>query len=212
MRTVIAALVVFGLLAPAAHARALDAPVAHAAATCADYANQAEAQRAADTRDGDGDGIYCESLPCPCLKPGNDGGSAPAPTPTPAPSTPSCSKPSGVQPIGFSGTKYPTIRPTRWRRSARAGRRCWCSTAPAPTRGARGCWRARRRGTATTATSNPPALGRGRGAGLVGGSDPRGWKADVDYVPSSENRSHGSVMGTKLRRFCNGTKFRHAFY
>ena len=42
----------------------------HAAATCADYSNQADAQRAADTRDADGDGIYCESLPCPCLKPG----------------------------------------------------------------------------------------------------------------------------------------------
>ena len=33
------------------------------AATCADYDTQAEAQRAADTRDGDGDGRYCESLP-----------------------------------------------------------------------------------------------------------------------------------------------------
>ena len=29
------------------------------AATCADYATQAEAQRAADTRDADGDGVYC---------------------------------------------------------------------------------------------------------------------------------------------------------
>src|SRR3954453_14866681 len=53
-------------------------PRAHAAAVCADYANQAAAQRAADTIDSDGDGIYCESLPCPCLKPG-----APAPTPQP---------------------------------------------------------------------------------------------------------------------------------
>ena len=44
-------------------------PVAHAAAVCADYPNQAAAQRAHDTRDGDGDGIYCEDLPCPCLKP-----------------------------------------------------------------------------------------------------------------------------------------------
>jgi hypothetical protein len=32
-------------------------PVAHAAATCADYPNQAAAQRAGDTRDADGDGI-----------------------------------------------------------------------------------------------------------------------------------------------------------
>ena len=36
------------------------------AATCSDFPNQAAAQRAANTRDADGDGIYCESLPCPC--------------------------------------------------------------------------------------------------------------------------------------------------
>jgi micrococcal nuclease len=50
------------------------------AATCDDYSNQAEAQRAADTRDADGDGIYCEALPCPCLKPAQS--SAPSPTPS----------------------------------------------------------------------------------------------------------------------------------
>jgi hypothetical protein len=38
--------------------------------TCADYPNQAAAQRAADTIDADHDGIYCETLPCPCLRPG----------------------------------------------------------------------------------------------------------------------------------------------
>jgi hypothetical protein len=42
------------------------APRAHAAATCDGYANQRDAQNTADTRDPDGDGIYCESLPCPC--------------------------------------------------------------------------------------------------------------------------------------------------
>lgn len=47
---------------------------ARAAATCSDYSNQADAQRAGDTRDADGDGIYCEALPCPCLRPGGDGG------------------------------------------------------------------------------------------------------------------------------------------
>ena len=40
----------------------------------------------------------------------------------------------------------------------------------------------------------------------------RGWRADVRYVPSHENRSHGSTMGIKLRRFCNGTRFRYVFY
>jgi glycosyltransferase involved in cell wall biosynthesis len=39
-----------------------------------------------------------------------------------------------------------------------------------------------------------------------------GWKADVRYVPSGENRSHGSVLGIQLRRFCDGTRFRYVFY
>jgi hypothetical protein len=45
---------------------------------CADYPNQAAAQKAADTVDADHDGIFCEALPCPCLK---RAGSAPAPAP-----------------------------------------------------------------------------------------------------------------------------------
>lgn len=62
-------------------------PAVGNAATCSDYDNQADAQRAADTRDADGDGVYCESLPCPCLRPGQGdtggggGESRPAPRP-----------------------------------------------------------------------------------------------------------------------------------
>jgi hypothetical protein len=52
-------------------------PVAHVSATCADFPNQAAAQRAHNTRDADADGVYCESLPCPCLKPGQNTGSTP---------------------------------------------------------------------------------------------------------------------------------------
>ena len=47
---------------------------AHAAATCSDFPNQAAAQKAHNTRDADGDGIYCEDLPCPCSKPSSGGG------------------------------------------------------------------------------------------------------------------------------------------
>src|SRR6185369_16989231 len=86
-------------------------PLARAASVCADYPNQAAAQRAADTRDGDGDGIYCESMPCPCLKPGDsDGSGGGSDEPASDPKSPSCQKPSGVQSISFSATKYPKIK------------------------------------------------------------------------------------------------------
>ena len=61
----------------------------------------------------------------------------------------------------------------------------------------------------------PAAVGRGRPngdlRGLVRGINPTGWMADVAYVPSKENRSHGSALGAKLRGFCDGTKFEYAF-
>jgi hypothetical protein len=69
-------------------------PSSAMATTCSAYSNQAAAQRAADTRDADGDGIYCESLPCPCLKPGGGSTSPPpppaAPPPPPAQETTRC--------------------------------------------------------------------------------------------------------------------------
>jgi hypothetical protein len=210
VRIVVAVLVSFGLLAPAASARPLDGPVAHASATCADYSNQAAAQRAADTRDSDGDGVYCESLPCPCLSPGDGGGSDPAPTPTPSPE-PSCSKPSRVQSIGFSKAKYPNIR----RHALAAIRDGWPSILVLNRPGADERRDRLLEDVPTRAGFDrdeyPPAVGRGRGKGLARGTGPRGWMADVEYVPSAENRSHGSSLGGKLRRFCNGTKFRYAF-
>jgi len=65
-------LVISCALAPSAHAST--GPVARMSTTCSDFSNQAAAQRAHNTRDSDGDGIYCEDLPCPCLKPGQSGG------------------------------------------------------------------------------------------------------------------------------------------
>ena len=62
-----------------------------------------------DPRDADGDGIYCESLPCPCAKGNGGGGRQPAPSPTHTTAT-SCVRPRGIVGIGFSATKYPDIR------------------------------------------------------------------------------------------------------
>jgi hypothetical protein len=47
--------------------------------------------------------------------------------------------------------------------------------------------------------------------GLVRGINPLGWMASVMYVESSEYSSHGASLGGKLRRFCNGTRFRYVF-
>ena len=88
MRRLLLLVLVLAVFWPAAAQAA--PPVARAAATCDDYDNQADAQRAKDTRDADGDGVYCEALPCPCARPGSGGGGGggtdePAPEPRPAP-------------------------------------------------------------------------------------------------------------------------------
>src|SRR5215210_2965747 len=82
---------------------AAEPPVARASATCADYSNQADAQRAKDTRDADGDGIYCESLPCPCLKPGGGGGGGGGGNPT------GCHRVKQVVRVRFDDDRWPNI-------------------------------------------------------------------------------------------------------
>ncbi len=198
-------------LAAAAAATLLSASPA-AAKSCSDYPNQAAAQRAADTRDADGDGIYCEALPCPCSKRagGNSGGGSGGGNSGTSPQ--GCVRPQGVQSIGFSATKYPNI----FRHFTRAVKAGW----PRVLRINRPGADARRDRLLENVFTRsgfdrdeyPPAVGRGRGKGLTRGANPTGWMASVQYVPSSENRSHGSVLGIKLRRFCNGTAFRYVFY
>lgn len=36
----------------------------------------------------------------------------------------------------------------------------------------------------------------------------RGWRTDVAYVPSGQNRGAGARIGIKPRRYCDGTRFR----
>jgi hypothetical protein len=179
------------------------------AATCSDHASQAAAQRAADTRDADGDGLYCESLPCPCSKPSSGGGKAPKPAH--AESRRRCVKARREQSISFSATRYPNIR-RHFLAALKAG---WARTLVLNRSGADARRDRLLGGFPTRAGFDrdeyPPAVGRGRGRGLVAGTDPRGWRADVRYVPSVENRSHGSRLGIELRRFCDGTRFRYVF-
>jgi hypothetical protein len=199
---------VAALLVGAAADAPVPTPIAQAA-TCSDYSNQAAAQRAHDTRDADGDGIYCESLPCPCAR-GNGGG---ATSPAPAPSHPasSCARPRGTVTLDFSAARYPHIR-AHYLRALRHG---WPRILVLNRPGA-GARRERllsdmppRAGM--DRDEYPPAVGRGMPPEVVRGAHPRGWKADVEYVPSSENRSQGAVMGAELRPYCNGTRFRYRF-
>ncbi len=181
------------------------------AATCADYSNQADAQNAGDTLDADGDGIYCESLPCPCSAAPPDSGDPAAPKPQSA-DPKNCTTPTGVRKITFSSTKYPNIR-KHFRGALKRG---WPRTLVLNRNEADQRRDRLLEGYPTKPGLDrdeyPPAVGRGKGKGLERGSNPTGWKADVRYVPSAENRSQGSVLGLKLRRFCSGTKFRYIFY
>jgi hypothetical protein len=187
-------------------------------ATCDDYQNQADAQRAKDTRDADGDGIYCETLPCPCLPPDPRAGGGAGDDPSKdegggggGNEDGSCTRPRGVQRLVFDKDRYPNIQ-KHVRIALRQGwpRRLVVNRSGADARRDRLL-----EGYPTKEGQDrdeyPPAVGRGRGKGLERGRNPRGWKAHVRYVPSSENRSHGAVLGDKIEDFCNGTRFRYVF-
>jgi hypothetical protein len=220
---VLMALAAWPIASTASTASATESPIASAATVCADHPNQASAQSAKDTRDPDGDGIYCESLPCPCLPPDPRAGSGePAAPPVeeqpvapPVEEEPevedTCARPKAVQRLVFSADKYPNIR----RHFRGALRRGWPRTLVLNRPGADARRDRLLEGIPTRAGFDrdeyPPAVGRGRGKGLRRGTHPRGWKADVRYVRSSENRSHGASLGAKLSDFCNGTRFRYVF-
>ena len=122
-----------------------------------------------------------------------------------------CVRPSGVQRIAFSARKYPNVR----RHFRGALRRGWPRRLVVNRRGADARRERALRDIPTREGFDrdeyPPAVGQGRGPGLERGRNPRGWKADVRYVESSENRSHGASLGAKLDDFCNGTRFRYIF-
>jgi hypothetical protein len=121
------------------------------------------------------------------------------PTSTPTPSR-SCVSLKGVANISFSKTKYPNIR----RHYEAAVAEGWprvlvLNRSGADTRRSRLLRRIATR-SGMDRDEYPPAFARGS------------YRADVAYVPSSENRSHGARMGIKLRRYCEGTRFRYVFY
>ena len=123
-----------------------------------------------------------------------------------------CVRPDGVQRLVFSAAEYPNIRRHFGRAVVRRG---WPLQLVVNRPGADERRERLLRDIPThegfDRDEYPPAVGRGRGPGLERGRNPRGWKADVRYAPSSENRSHGAALGAQLERFCNGTRFRYVF-
>jgi hypothetical protein len=111
-----------------------------------------------------------------------------------------CTRPQGVATISFSATKYPHIR----RHFQRAVGRGWPRVLVLRRDGADA-----RRDRLLDAYPTRPGYDRDEYPPAVGRRRPA---ADVAYVPSSENRSHGATLGVKLRRFCDGTRFRYVFY
>lgn len=171
-------------------------------ATCADYATQEQAQRAADTADPDGDGRYCESLPSASAGPGGAKGAPDATGDGASAQTgaPACQRTARVVDVGISATRYPAVvqhidaavadgwpRVLRIRRDGAEQRRSRLLQGM-PTRAGydRDEW--------------PMAMAR---------SD---WRAHVAYVPSGQNRGAGSSIALKLRRWCDGVRFRVVAY
>ncbi len=111
----------------------------------------------------------------------------------------SCIKPAGIQNVVFSAAKYPNIR----KHFLSAIRKGWPRTLVLHRR--KTSFRRDhlledyppRKGY--DRDEYPPAVGRAS------------WRADVAYVPSHENRSHGSSLGAQLRPFCRGTRFQYVF-
>ena len=207
-----------------------------AGVNCSNFSSQASAQSYFDGHggsssnnveglDADHDGVACESNLCPCRSPGAVATPTPTPTvtptatyavPTPTPTvislTPTdCLRPPGIQSIRFSRSSYPNV----FRHFKAALRRGWPRVLVLNRDGADARRERLLSGVPTRPGKDrdeyPPAVGRGRGAGLTRGFNPRGWKGDVAYVPSSENRSHGAVLGNSLAPFCDGTKFKYRF-
>lgn len=165
---------------------------------CADYRSQPQAQEAWEQAgqparaDRNGNGIVCESLSSKAKAKAK---------------TRDCQRPDKVVQIGLSKTKYPNIL-DHVEDAIAAG---WPAVMVINREGAEDRRDQLLKGYPTKPGMHrdeyPMAMGRGKGPGLERGSNPTGWKASVRYIPESENSSSGAVVGIKLRRYCDGTRF-----
>ena len=111
----------------------------------------------------------------------------------------SCEFPRGVQDLEFSASRYPGIR-SHYVAAVRDG---WPRVLLLERTGTGDRRDRLLRGTPIKEGYDrdeyPPAVGR------------TGWLGHVDYVRSSENRSHGASLGAQLRGLCDGVRFRYVW-
>lgn len=209
-------------------------PIARASAVCADFSNQAAAQAAANTRDTDNDGIYCESLPCPCSPEwhAQHGGTPSVPTPpnptpptppNPTPPTPPAPEPEPTPPAPAEpepDPSEPEPAPAPTCTATRALVRIGISRTRYPAV-IKHMNAAIRKGWPKVMTLNRRGADQRRDRALRGWRTRRGfdrdewpmsvgrktWRAHVAYVPSGQNRGAGATIGVKLRRYCDGVRF-----
>ena len=174
-------------------------PSPASAATCDDYPNQAAAQQAQDTRDADGDGIYCETLPCPCAAPGDGGGSGGNDHERREPKAEaSCTRTRRVVRVTLDREKYRAVL-RHMRRAVRDG---WPRVLRLNRGGAD-----QRRDRLLDDNRYPTRRGMDRDEWPMAFAR-RSWRADVAYVPSSQNRGAGASLGNQLRAYCDGVRFK----
>lgn len=180
------------------------APALAWAATCADYPNQAAAQAGGNTRDADGDGVYCESLPCPCS---TAAPTAPTTTAPPPPQT----APSGALPTGTDPSTSTSTTPTQTTPSSIAGGTdpAGCTT-PAGVQNItfsktkypnirKHFLRALRRGWPRTLVLNRPGASKRRARLLEGVATKPGFDRD-EYPPAfGRGKGKGLTKGTDPR-------------
>jgi hypothetical protein len=121
-------------------------------------------------------------------------------TTTAAAASRACVRTDAVVAVGLSSTRYATVLAHARRAIARG----WPRTLVVHRAGAD-----TRRDRLLAGIPTRPGLDRDEYPPAMARA---GWRADVAYVPSGENRGAGSVMGIKLRRYCDGTRFRYVGY
>jgi hypothetical protein len=109
----------------------------------------------------------------------------------------SCSYPETVQALSFSASRYPNLHQHYLDAIAKG----WPQIVVLDRQG-----EAARRSKLLAPMPTRPGLDRDE---YPPTSLREGWLADVEYVPSSENRSQGASLGHQLAGLCNGVRVQY---